>query len=168
MLISFALCLLGFVLVGAASAWKSRGTKQDYYLASASVKPWLVGLSAVATNNSGYMFIGVIGYTYSQGLSAVWLMIGWISGDFLASLYVHKRLRNAAGNNGEVSYAGVLSNWHGQNFVGLQRLIGVISLLFLLTYAAAQLMATVVGRRHECFICLHLLLFRWHTGINMD
>ncbi|WP_019530805.1 sodium/proline symporter [Dasania marina] len=141
MLISFALCLLGFVLVGAASAWKSRGTKQDYYLASASVKPWLVGLSAVATNNSGYMFIGVIGYTYSQGLSAVWLMIGWISGDFLASLYVHKRLRNAAGNNGEVSYAGVLSNWHGQNFVGLQRLIGVISLLFLLTYAAAQLMA---------------------------
>ncbi|MCR8921285.1 sodium/proline symporter [Dasania sp. GY-MA-18] len=141
MLISFIVCLLAFVFIGAASAWKSRSTKQDYYLASASVKPWLVGLSAVATNNSGYMFIGVIGYTYSQGLSAIWLMLGWICGDFLASLYVHKRMRAAAERSGEVSYAGVLSHWHGQNFVSLQRLIGIVSLLFLLTYAAAQLMA---------------------------
>ena len=27
-----------------------------------------IGLSAVATNNSGYMFIGAIGYTYATGL----------------------------------------------------------------------------------------------------
>jgi Na+/proline symporter len=35
----------------------------------------------------------------------------------------------------------VLSHWHGENSAALQRLIGVISLLFLLTYAAAQLVA---------------------------
>lgn len=43
---------------------------------------WLAGLSAVATNNSGYMFIGLMGYTYVVGLLSVWLMIGWITGDF--------------------------------------------------------------------------------------
>jgi Na+/proline symporter len=73
-----------------------------------------VGLSAVATNNSGYMFIGVIGYTYATGLASAWLMVGWIAGDFLASLFIHKQLRNATANSGEVSYAGVLSHWHGQ------------------------------------------------------
>lgn len=141
MVYSFVGFLLLFTLIGLSSAWSSLGTKEDYYLASGSVRPWLVGLSAVATNNSGYMFIGVIGYTYATGLASIWLMVGWIAGDFLASLYVHKRLRRATGESGEVSYAGVLSNWYGQNHSSLQRLIGIISLLFLLTYASAQLVA---------------------------
>ncbi len=141
MVLSFVLFLVGFTLIGLSSVGKSRGTKADYYLASGNVRPWLVGLSAVATNNSGYMFIGVIGYTYFAGLSAIWLMLGWIVGDFLSSLYVHRRLREATQNSHEVSYAGVISGWHNEPHRKLQRLIGLISLLFLMSYAAAQLMA---------------------------
>ncbi len=92
MILSFTVFLALFTLVGLSSLWRSRGTKQDYYLASGAVQPWLVGLSAVATNNNSYMFIGVIGYTYVTGLASVWLMLGWIAGDFLASLFVHRRL----------------------------------------------------------------------------
>ncbi|MDH5710902.1 MAG: sodium/proline symporter [Gammaproteobacteria bacterium] len=142
MIISFLFFLLLFVLIGISSLFKSRGTKQDYYLASSSVSPALVGLSAVATNNSGYMFIGVIGYTYATGLASIWLMIGWIAGDFLASTFVHHRLRLATERTGEVSYAGVLSNWYADGLQNnLQRVIGLISLLFLLAYASAQLVA---------------------------
>ena len=141
MVYAFIGFLLAFTLIGLSSAWRSRGTKADYYLASGNVKAWLVGLSAVATNNSGYMFIGVIGYTYATGLASIWLMVGWIAGDFLASLYVHKRLNQATQSSGEVSYAGVLSNWYGRKHQPVQRLIGIISLLFLLTYASAQLVA---------------------------
>jgi sodium/proline symporter len=142
MIISFLFFLLLFVIIGVSSARKSRGTKQDYYLASSSVSPALVGLSAVATNNSGYMFIGVIGYTYATGLASIWLMLGWIAGDFLASIFVHRRLRKATELSGEVSYAGVLSNWYNNGKQGnLQRLIGLVSLIFLLAYASAQLVA---------------------------
>ena len=73
---SFVLFLALFLGIGLASAKAARGTKADYYLASRSVGPALTGLSAVATNNSGYMFIGVIGYTYAVGLASVWLMVG--------------------------------------------------------------------------------------------
>ncbi len=141
MIISFAGFLLAFTLIGVASVWKSRGTRHDYYLADSSVRPWLVGLSAVATNNSGYMFIGVIGYTYVTGLASIWLMIGWILGDFLGSMFVHARLRQATATTGEVSYAGVLSHWYGSDNARLQRLIGLLSLVFLLAYASAQLVA---------------------------
>ncbi|WP_444886167.1 sodium/proline symporter [Microbulbifer sp. JMSA008] len=170
MVYSFVGFLLLFVLVGVFSALFSRNTKADYYLASSGVPPWLVGLSAVATNNSGYMFIGVIGYTYMTGFASVWLMVGWIAGDFIASLYVHKRIRTATDSSGEVSYAGVLSNWYGQNHSALQRIIGIISLLFLLTYASAQMVAgskalhvlldwplwsgAVVGALLVCLYCL--------------
>ncbi len=147
MIASFIVFLLAFTAVGVSSAFFARNTSQDYYLASRSVSPWLVGLSAVATNNSGYMFIGAIGYTYVTGLASVWLMVGWISGDFMASLYVHKRLRQAAARSNASSYAGILSNWWGgdtdssAHVTALRRLSAIITLLFLVAYAGAQLLA---------------------------
>ncbi len=141
MIFSFLVFLAAFTVIGLASSLFSRGTRHDYYLADGTVKPWLVGLSAVATNNSGYMFIGVIGYTYATGLPAIWLMIGWIAGDFLGSTFVHARLRAATAGSDEVSYAGVLSTWYGRGQPTLQRVIGGISLAFLLCYASAQLVA---------------------------
>ncbi|RLA20286.1 MAG: sodium/proline symporter [Gammaproteobacteria bacterium] len=141
MIISFLCFMVLFVAIGVSSLLKSKNTKEDYYLASGSISPGLVGLSAVATNNSGYMFIGVIGYTYATGLASIWLMLGWIAGDFLASTLVHSRLRDATERTGQVSYAGILSHWHGERYKLLQRAIALISLLFLLAYASAQLVA---------------------------
>jgi hypothetical protein len=34
-----------------------------------------IGFCAVATNNSGYMFIGIIGYTYLNGLAVIWIFL---------------------------------------------------------------------------------------------
>ncbi len=141
MILSFVIFLGLFAVIGMSSVLRSRGTKKDYYLASSSIPPSLVGLSAVATNNSGYMFIGVIGYTYATGLASIWLMAGWILGDFLGSIFIHRRLREATQRTGEVSFAGVLSKWSGKPNIVLQRIIAVISLVFLLAYASAQLVA---------------------------
>lgn len=141
MLISFIICLVSFLVIGLASARLRKQNAQDYYLASHSVSPWLVGLSAVATNNSGYMFIGVIGYTYAVGLSASLLMIGWILGDLLASLWVHQRLRAQALRQGESSYIGALAAWAGFSGRRFRVIAALIALVFLLSYAAAQLVA---------------------------
>ena len=140
-LASFLVFLGFFVLVGIASVVRSRGNSRDYLLASQNIKPWLVGLSAVATNNSGYMFIGVIGFTYVAGLSAFWLMFGWILGDFLASMLIHRRLREVTGRNRSATFAGSLAQWHGTDFRLLRRVAGLVSLVFLAIYAAAQLKA---------------------------
>lgn len=140
-IISFCFFLLVFVLIGALSTLKNKHNSLDYLLAGHSIKPWLVALSAVATNNSGYMFIGMIGYSYTVGFSSVWLMVGWIFGDFLASLIVHKRLRVKTEKTKVLSYTGVLSKWIGCDYRYLRMLGGFITLLFLGTYAAAQLSA---------------------------
>lgn len=139
--VAFLSCLAGFVIIGMLSHRRSRGTSSDYLVASSSVKPWLAGLSAVATNNSGYMFIGVIGYTYSTGLPAVWLMVGWLLGDYIMSSFVHRRLREQTAITGQNTFPGVLANWHGTHFRHYRRLAGLICLIFLGAYAAAQLNA---------------------------
>ncbi|MEQ9316835.1 MAG: sodium/proline symporter, partial [Henriciella sp.] len=138
---SFLIILAIFLFVGLASARKATGERTDYYLAGQSVSPWLTGLSAVATNNSGYLFIGVIGYAYATGLSALWLMFGWIVGDYLGSTFIHKKLRNATGVTKEASFASVLSRWYGEDFVYWRRIAAVVMVVFLGAYAAAQISA---------------------------
>jgi len=138
---SFLGFLLLFLAIGLTSALRARGTRQDYYLASRSVSPLAAGLSAVATNNSGYMFIGVIGYTYSVGLAAIWLMLGWIAGDLLASLFVHRRLRLATERTGETSFGGVIARWSGRDMPIWRRIAALVTVVFLGSYAAAQVSA---------------------------
>lgn len=138
---SFIAFLLLFVLIGLASMRRRQANSIDYLLAGRSVPPWLAALSAVATNNSGYMFIGLIGYTYATGLAALWMMFGWIAGDFIASLFIHRQLRLATERTDVHTFSGLLARWQGGNYRVLRFVAGLITLLFLGTYAAAQLAA---------------------------
>jgi len=138
---SFIFFLLCFVVIGVASVMVHKKNSSDYLLAGSDVKPWLVALSAVATNNSGYMFIGLIGFAYLAGLHAAWLMIGWIFGDFIVSLFVHKQLREKTEETGSLSFMGVVCKWNGKEMNALRFIGGVLTLAFLGTYAGAQLSA---------------------------
>lgn len=140
-LAAFLTALAAFVLVGLASASASQATKADYYAASRSLSPPLVGLSAIATNNSGYMFIGLMGFTWSVGLSSLWLMVGWILGDFLASGVVHRALRRESARRDELTLAGALAAWHGTVQPWVRRAAALVTLALLGAYAAAQLTA---------------------------
>ncbi|MEC7277599.1 MAG: sodium/proline symporter [Bdellovibrionota bacterium] len=139
--ISF-LCFLGvFVLIGVSSSMKAQHSNSDYLLAGHDIPPWLAALSAVATNNSGYMFIGLIGFTYTSGLQSIWLMVGWILGDLIMARYVHKKLRANTEKQKLLSFGGVLSRWHGTDYRKLRFIVGIITVLFLGIYAAAQFKA---------------------------
>jgi len=138
---SFIFFLLVFVAIGVASAFVKSNDTGDYLLAGSSVKPWLVSLSAVATLNSGYMFIGLIGATYTFGIQTAWFLAGWVFGDLMASLFFHKRLRTITETREVLSYGGAISNWHGKEQPLLRVVIGLITLAFLGVYAGAQLSA---------------------------
>jgi sodium/proline symporter len=138
---SFMLFLAGFLAVGIASSTRKKDTTDDYLLASRSVSPWVMALSAVATNNSGFMFIGLIGATYTDGISSLSLMAGWVLGDYSAWLAgIPKALRIKSEQGGSATIPGFL----GQGIEGGHRVVkvaGLIVLAFLGTYAGAQLTA---------------------------
>jgi sodium/proline symporter len=137
-LYSFLGFLILFIAIGLLSALKSKKTTHDFLLAGQSTKPWLIALSAVATNNSGYMFIGMIGYSYMIGLSSLWLLLGFWSGDLMISFLTHKKIRLITAEKNIQSYGELLGNWFGQNYTKLRFLTGLITIIFLCTYAAAQ------------------------------
>ena len=139
---SFMFFLVAFTLVGVISSRKKTSTPEDYLLASRDVNPWLTALSAVSTNNSGHMFIGLIGFTWRQGVEAVWITFGWILGDLLTWFWVHRRVRNQSEEVGAASVPALLArDRHGNNQRPIAVLAGLLTFFFLGGYAAAQLKA---------------------------
>ena len=137
---SFILFLLLFTLVGIYSSSRQQNTTADYLLASRNVNPWLTGLSAFATAHSGGMFISTIGWTYTVGISSIWLLVGWFFGDYLAWFFVHKRLRIVSeATNCET--IGAFLGQKKQGYSAIAAISALITIAFLGAYAAAQLLA---------------------------
>ncbi|MEO0569689.1 MAG: sodium/proline symporter [Pseudomonadota bacterium] len=137
----FIACLTVLLVIGLVSNRHAEATQKDYLIAGGSQPAWLVAVSALATLNSGYVFTGFVGFVYVVGLQAIWLSIGWIFGDFMASLFIYKQLRGASGRIHGLTFISVLAGWHSPAFRRWRLLAGFITLVFLTSYAAAQVSA---------------------------
>jgi len=175
-ILSFLFFLALFVAIGVYSATRAKKTADDYLLASRSVGPWMTAFSAVATNNSGFMFIGLIGATYLEGISAAWIMVGWVGGDWLAWFVVHKKLRERSAALDVDTIPSFLSiDEKGRRSNLLALIAGLITIVFLGTYAGAQLSAgskalhVMFGWPHETGAILGagvILLYCFSGGIR--
>lgn len=155
---TFVIVTLAVTLSGAAAVIRKRETTEDYLLASRKVAPWLAALSTVATNNSGFMFIGMIAATYRLGIETVWMMVGWVIGDAIAWWRFYPRLRARSGAAKTVTVTAILATGPEGPRRSLVVAASVLTFLFLGVYAAAQLKAGATA--------LHAL-FDWHTGIGV-
>ena len=138
----FLATLVAFTLIGVASARARRDTARDYLVADRRVPAWLAALSAVATNNSGFMFVGLIGFTYAYGVQAVWLQLGWVVGDALCWVRFHRRVRERSGDleaNGVPAL--VATDERGRTDRVVAGAAALLTFFFLAGYAAAQLQA---------------------------
>lgn len=142
---TFVFFLVLFTGIGALAGRKKKSSSEDYLVASRDVSPWLIALSAVSTNNSGYMFIGLIGFTWRSGLEAMWITFGWILGDLVTWFWVHRRVRAQSEEVGATSFPALLATDARGGKAKVSRPIaiaaGLLTLFFLGGYAAAQLKA---------------------------
>ena len=133
---SFLLFMGAFAGIGLASMWVKEDTTDDYLVAGRGMHPALAALSAVSTWNSGYMFIGFIGFTYTMGYSIVWIGFGSMVGQIVAWIWLYKYIQQAANERGVRSLSSLVSDVTGSPEA---KLAAVLSVLFLAVYAAAQL-----------------------------
>ena len=139
--ISFLCFLAVFVVIGISSVRARKNTTDDYLLAGRNVPPWLAALSTVATNMSGFMFIGQIAYTYRVGIESIWMMIGWIIGDLAAWSLVHPRVRRESEQMKVATLPALLGTTRHAEKRIIIVLGGLMTLVLLGVYAAAQLKA---------------------------
>lgn len=103
---------------------------------------WLVGLSAGATANSGFIVTAAVGLGYNFGLQWLLLPLGWLIGDIVFWLFFPARINEFGARTRSVTLSDIVT--HGtrgplRKFVGL--LVGLILVLGLTGYTSAQWLA---------------------------
>ena len=131
-LLSFLLFLGFFAGVGLASMRVKQDTTDDYLVAGRGMHPALAALSAVSTWNSGYMFIGFIGFIYLMGYSAIWIGVISTIGQLVAWAWLYKFIQKEGNERGLRSLSSLVAEKAGAPEA---KLAAVLSVFFLSIYA---------------------------------
>ena len=141
LLASFAVYTLAIIAVGLYSARYVKRSDEDYFLAGRSLGGWVAALSASASSESGWVTLGLVGWAFTSGVQAYWIipgcLLGFLFNWFVLAARVHDR--SIALN------ALTLPDLFAFNFrerVPLLRVLSVVVILSaMLLYVAAQLAA---------------------------
>lgn len=164
-LLGFSFFMILFMSIGLSASRFQQSTVSDYLLGSKTIGPFLNALSAASTNCSGFMFIGLIGLSYSQGIYAFWFAIGIILGSFCIWYGILPTLKKQFDTQQSLTYIDVILPLPTNNNASSKPtprwdriLAGLITLLFLSVYAAAQLKAGSKATAH---------LFNWDISYGI-
>ena len=121
---------------------------EDFVLGGRRLGPWVAGISAEASDMSGWLLIGLPAAAYAGGFSILWAVIGCTAGTLFNWLIVAPRLHRAALASRAMTIPDFLeARFKGHGAV-LVRLAAVsIVLLFYATYISAQF--TAAGKIFE-------------------
>jgi hypothetical protein len=140
-IIVFAIMLLGTFAVAIL------GRRDSKQVASATLSEqrlnrWLVGLSAGATANSGFVVTAAVGLGYSFGAQWLLLPLSWLLGDVIFWLVFPQRI-NATGRAIKATTMTdvIVNGIRPQLKAGLKRIIAVLILVCLGGYVSAQWLA---------------------------
>lgn len=124
-----------------ASYWGRRHSRRAAGgLADEKLNKWLVGLSAGATANSGFVVTGAVGLGYAYGAQWLLLPIAWLLGDMLFwSVFPH-RINRVARETAAVTLTDVITADLPRRRL-IKRFVGSIALICLGGYVAAQWVA---------------------------
>jgi len=96
---------IAITFVAAYLGGKHARNREEQGLANQSLNKWLIGLSAGATANSGFVVTGAVGLGYMYGFQWLFLPVAWLLGDIVFWYFFPSRI-NATGR---VSKATTLS-----------------------------------------------------------
>ncbi|MFV2199210.1 sodium:solute symporter family transporter, partial [Nocardiopsis sp. LOL_012] len=90
--VTFVLYLAGMVGIG-LWVYKSTTSQSDFVLGGRKLNSWVAGLSANASDFSGWLLLGLPGAIYVSGLGEAWIAVGLAAGFAGSWILLAPRLR---------------------------------------------------------------------------
>lgn len=138
---SFLTYTLVIVGVGLYSARYAKRSDEDYFLAGRSLGGWVAALSASASSESGWVTLGLVGWAFTSGVSAYWIIPGCLLGFLFNWFFLAGRLRDRSERLGALTIPDFFSFSFKEKLPVLRVLSVVVILVAMLLYVAAQLAA---------------------------
>ncbi|WP_347841056.1 sodium/proline symporter [uncultured Draconibacterium sp.] len=132
--VAYLVVLIGIVVY---SAQRSK-TNNDFVLGGKKISGFSLALSERATGESAWLLLGLTGYAYAEGMAAIWVALGCVSGILFLWIFLAEPLQRLTEKTGALTVPGLFS----AKFSGTQRSFGILSSLiiifFFVLYIAAQ------------------------------
>ena len=143
--VSFILYTAMIVVIGVVAGRNAGKDDESYFLGGRTLGPWVAALSASASSESGWLTIGLVGWAFTAGMSAYWILPGVLIGYLFNWIVLAARLRDQSGNMGAITIPDYLSMRFGEGPQGkppIVRLLAVVVVLLAMwLYVAAQFAA---------------------------
>ncbi len=155
------LCYLVILIVVASWSRQEGSTLRGYFIADKKLPPWVVAFSTNATGESGWLLLGLTGMGYAVGAHAFWVVLGEVTGISLAWILISRRLKRLADEDDSITLPDVLAARFNDTHHVLRRVSVVIILVMVMTYVAAQMVAT--GKAFDGFTELNYV---WGVAVG--
>ncbi len=140
-IISFSAYTVAIVALGLYSARFARRSDEDFFLAGRSLGPWVGALSAAASSESGWVTLGLVGWAFTNGFAAYWIIPGCLLGYLFNWLVLAGPMSDRARQLQALTLPDFFA-FHFRERVPIVRILSVIVILVaMLLYVAAQLAA---------------------------
>src|SRR5512137_1577288 len=124
--------IIYLVITMAIAWWYSRGsrTNEEFVLGGKRFSGTALALSERATGESAWLLLGLTGYAYSDGISAIWVALGCVIGIIFIWTVMAGRLRSETEKTGSMTVSSLLA----RRFPGSEKPIGIISALIIVFF----------------------------------
>ncbi len=136
--IGYLLLLVG---IGAYSTRFSSQGISEFFIGGRKINRFVVALSAVVSGRSAWLLVGVTGMAYSQGASAVWAVMGYVTVELFLFLYYARRLRNFSEAHNCITVPDFFAERFNDKNGYLRIALVVVFLIFMVGYVSAQFVA---------------------------
>ena len=131
---------------------------RDYFAGGKRMGFWSVAFSARATGESAWLLLGLTGLGATQGLHALWVVVGEVAGVGGAWLLMSRRFKRATDRYDAITMPDYLEERFGDKTRALRLVSAGALAVFVTIYVSAQIDAT--GTAFETF-----LGWNYFTGI---
>lgn len=138
MLLSFIIYTIGIILIGTLLGGTKDSESRSFFLADRKLGPWVTALSAGASSESAWSFLGLTGAAYLAGNSAFWLLAGVFAGYVFNFFILGPRLRKYSQEINAITLPDVLSTPFN-NSLAIRLIASIIIFLTMIAYVVAQL-----------------------------
>ncbi len=128
------------VVLVAIVVFSSRRMKSnaDFVLGGKKLPGLFLALSERATGESAWLLLGLTGFAYAEGWSAIWVALGCVTGILFLWIFMAEPLRSITEKTGALT----LSALFFRSFPGSEKKVGILSaviiIVFYTLYLAAQ------------------------------
>src|ERR1044071_7749706 len=106
--LSFFLVVVTIVVLAVRAGRKTHRNPVDFYLGGRSQRLWRSAIASFAASESGFVFLGLAGMAYTQGVVVAWILIGVVYAYVGTWFYMAPRLRHLSESHNAITVPQVI------------------------------------------------------------